>query len=146
MNAREPKSALKTMSCSGTAFRAPMLLWWSSEDLLWAGGLGAAAEIAEDLARHEALEATDDLPLALPLSGAAPDVVEGRLVGAHPHHDHAMEGGVGLPVPAAVQPVPAGLAARGRDRAGTAEFGKGGFGADPLRVIADEDQHLRRGC
>src|SRR3982750_2191674 len=46
--------------------------------------------------------------------------------------------------PRFIQPVPAGLAARGRDWAGTAELGEGGFGADPLRVIADEDEHL--GC
>ena len=41
-------------------------------------------------------------------------------MGAHPHDDDAVEGGVGLPVSAAVQPVAAGLAARGRDRAGAA--------------------------
>src|SRR3712207_7892343 len=62
--------------------------------------------------------------LALPLGRAAPDVVDGGLVGAHPHDDDAVEGGIGLPVPAAVQPVPAGLAAGCRDRAGAAELGE----------------------
>ena len=57
------------------------------------------AQIAEDLARHEALEAADNLPLALALSGAAPDVVEGGLAGAHAHDDHAVEDGVGLQTP-----------------------------------------------
>jgi hypothetical protein len=108
--------------------------------MLWAGGLGDAAEVAEDLARYEALEAADDFPLALALDRAAPDVVKGGLVGAHAHDDHAMEGGVGLPMPAAVQPVPAGLAARGRDRAGAAEFDEGGFRADPLGFVADQDK------
>jgi hypothetical protein len=51
--------------------------------LLRAGGLGDAAEVAEDRARDEALEAADDLPLALALGGAAADVVEGGRMGAH---------------------------------------------------------------
>src|SRR4051795_3497152 len=61
---------------------------------------------------------------------------------AHPHDDYAVEGGICLPVPTAVEPVPAGLAARGRDRADPTELGKGGFGVDPLQVIADEDEHF----
>src|SRR3712207_7041336 len=89
--------------------------------------------MAGHLAGHEALEAADDLPLAPPLGGAAPDVVDGGLMGAHPHDDDAVEGGVGLPLPTAVQPMPAGLAARGGDRAGAAELGGGGLRADPLR-------------
>src|SRR5215212_11945882 len=99
--------------------------------------------MAEDLARHEALEAADDLSLALPLGRAPPDVVDRGPMGPHPHDDDAVEGGIGLPMPAAVQPVPAGLPARGRDRADAAELGEGGLGADPLEVVADEDEHLR---
>src|SRR3712207_7383264 len=74
--------------------------------------------MAEDLARHEALEAADDLSLALPLGRAPPDVVDRGPMGPHPHDDDAVEGGIGPPMPAAVQPVPAGLAARG-DRKST---------------------------
>src|SRR3712207_8767024 len=46
--------------------------------------------MAEDLARHEALETADDLRLALPLRGAASGVVDGGSVGAHAHDDHAL--------------------------------------------------------
>jgi hypothetical protein len=80
-------------------------------------GVRRAAEIAKDLAGHEALEAADDLWLALSLGGASFDAVEGRLASAHAHDDHTVEGGIGLPVAAAVEPVSAGLAAGGRDRA-----------------------------
>ncbi|WP_218127586.1 hypothetical protein, partial [Belnapia rosea] len=47
--------------------------------------------------------------LLFPLSCAAPHVVENGLVGTHAHDHHAVEGGVGLAMPAAVQPVSAGL-------------------------------------
>jgi hypothetical protein len=43
--------------------------------------------------------------LLFPLGRAAPDVVDSGLVGAHPHDDDAVEGRIGLPVSAAVQPV-----------------------------------------
>src|SRR3712207_6992185 len=39
---------------------------------------------SEDLACHEPLEAADDLPLALPLGRAPPDVVDRGLMGPHP--------------------------------------------------------------
>jgi hypothetical protein len=94
----------------------------------WADGFGWTAEIAEDLACDEALEAADDLPLALALSRTALEVVKGGLVSAHAHDHHAMEGSVGLTMPAAVQPMPAGFVARGRHRAGAAELGEGSFG------------------
>src|SRR3712207_937134 len=46
--------------------------------------------MAEDLARHEALETADDLRLALPLRGAASGAVDGGSVGAHAHDDRAL--------------------------------------------------------
>src|SRR4051812_1303509 len=52
---------------AGEAARAPMLLWRSSGVLDQAEGVGATAATAEDLVRHAALEAADDLPLALAL-------------------------------------------------------------------------------
>lgn len=55
------------------------------------------------------------------------------------HDDYAMESGFDLPVPT-------GPAVRCENRAGAAEFGEGSFGADPLRFLADEDEHLRRDC
>ncbi|CAA9308690.1 MAG: hypothetical protein AVDCRST_MAG40-837, partial [uncultured Gemmatimonadaceae bacterium] len=68
----------------------------------------------------------------------------GRPVAAHAHDDDAVEGGVGAPVAAAVEPAPLDLAARRRDRAGAAQLGERGLRADALRVVADEQQHLGR--
>ncbi len=99
--------------------------------------------MAEDFPHHEALETAHDLRLALSFGRAAPDVVDRRLVAAHAHD--AVKGGVGLPVATAVEPVTGDLAARGGDRAGAAELGKGALGVDPFRVVADQDQHLRGG-
>ena len=107
-------------------------------------GVGRAAEIAKNLTCHEALEAADDLGLALPFYGAPLDVVEGGLVSAHADDDYSVEGGVGLSIAAAVEAMAGSLATGGRDRAGAAQLGQGGFGADALRVITDEDEHL--GC
>src|SRR3712207_7477707 len=76
------------------------------------------AEEAEDLPCDIALEAAHDLRLRLSLPRAAPDVVDGGLVEAHACDDDAVEGGVGLPVAASVQPVAVGLAAGRRYRAG----------------------------
>src|SRR3954465_4673777 len=81
---------------------APMLLYCSSGDLLWAGGLGDTAKVAEDRARHAALEAAAGLPLAPAFGFAAPDLVRGGLGGVQARDDHAMAGDVGPPVPAAV--------------------------------------------
>ena len=93
-----------------------------------------------------ALEAADDLGLALPLGGAPSDVVEGGLVSPHADDDHAVEGGIRLPVAASIEAVPGGLAAEGRDRAGAAELGEGRLRMDALGIIADEDEHLGGGA
>src|SRR5918912_3553158 len=106
--------------------------------------LRCGAEIAEDLAGHEALQAADDLGLALPLGCTSPDVVEGGLVAAHAGDDDPVESGVGLVMSAAVEPMPGCLAARGRDRTGAAQLGKSCFAADPIGVIANKDQHFGR--
>src|ERR1700712_1363369 len=74
-------------------------------------GLWRGAEITEDLASHVALEAADDLCLALPLRGTSANVVHGGLVSTHTHDDDAVEGCVGLTVATTVKAVPVGLAA-----------------------------------
>src|SRR5712692_5356306 len=68
-----------------------------------------------DLAGDVALQAADDLALGLALAGAPRDVLSGRLVPAHADEDDAVEGGVGLAVAAAVEPVADRLARGGRD-------------------------------
>jgi hypothetical protein len=56
----------------------------------------------------------------------------------HMHNSHVGEGGVRLPVATAVEPVVGDLA-RGGDRAGAAQLGEHALGADPVRVVADQD-------
>src|SRR4051794_29863375 len=92
--------------------------------------LRRGAEVTEDLAGHVAFEATDDLRSALSFGRAPADVVQSRLVAAHADDDHAVEGGIGLSVAAAIEPVAVGLAAGGRDRAGAAQLGERGLRAD----------------
>ncbi len=53
-----------------------------------------------------------------------------------------MQGAVGLPVAAAVESVPCGLAGRGRDRTGAAQRCERGLAAQPVRVVAGGDQQL----
>ncbi|MGF7212942.1 hypothetical protein GGE65_007578 [Skermanella aerolata] len=45
--------------------------------------------MAEDFPHHEALEAANDLHLALSFGRAASDIVDRRLVAAQAHNDHA---------------------------------------------------------
>ncbi len=66
----------------------------------------------EDLAGDITLEAPHDLSLGLAFGGAAGDVVLGRLVAAHADQGDAPQGAVGLPIAAAVQPVPVGTPGR----------------------------------
>src|SRR3954467_6864389 len=101
-----------------------MLLYMSTGILVTGSGFGWTAQVAEDFPHHEALETAHDLRLALSFRRSAPDVIDRRLVAAHAHDDHAVKGGVGLPVAAAVEPVAGDLAARGGDRAGAAELGQ----------------------
>lgn len=63
---------------------------------------------------------------------------------AHPSNDHTIESGVGLTVAAAVEPVARGLPARGRNRTNATQLGEGRFGANALRIVAHQDQHLDR--
>jgi hypothetical protein len=53
-----------------------------------------------------------------------------------------VEGGVGLPVAAAVEAVPGGLAGAGGDRGDAAEHGECGLGGEPIMVLAGADQQL----
>src|SRR3954453_12680641 len=99
-----------------------------------------------DLTGQEPFDAADDLAFGHALGGASRDVVDGGLVEAHPPDRREVEGGIGLPVAAAVEAVPAGgHPRRRRDRAGAAEFGEGCFGSDPFPVVAEDDQHLGGG-
>src|SRR4051794_12894289 len=61
--------------------------------------------MGEDLPRDVALEAAHDLRLRLSFCGATSDIVDSRLVAAHQSNDDPVEGGIGLAIASAVQPV-----------------------------------------
>jgi hypothetical protein len=76
------------------------------------------AEQGEDLAGDVALETAHDFAVGSALGGATSGVVAGGLVPAQPHQRDPVQRGVGLPVAAAIQPMPGGLASGGLDWAG----------------------------
>jgi len=108
--------------------------------------------MGEDFAGDVALEAAHDLGLGLALGSAASHVVPGGLVAAHADQGDAPQGAVGLPVAAAVQPVPVSPPGGDRDRGGSgvracmtpralARSGSpGGWQAESASAIAAERQ------
>ena len=139
-SAREPKRSGNT----GANF---IVLNWASENglmlLCLSGGLfqafgvgcrnlladGCGEEVAVDLAGEVALEAAHDLGFRLAFGGPPCDVGLGGLVPVHSGDDGAMQGCVGLAIPAAVEPVTGGLSGGGWNRVGAAECSEGGFAA-----------------
>ena len=110
----------------------------------------ARAEVCHDalvdLAGQEAFEAPDDLASGPAVSGPSRDVINSPLVEPHADDDGSIQGSVGLSVAAPIEAVPAGgHPRRGWDRTRAAEFREGGFRANPVGVIAEDDQHLGRG-
>ena len=100
-----------------------------------------------DLAGEEAFETPDDLASGPAISGASCNVVDCRLVEPYTDDDGSIEGGVGLSVATTIEPVPAGgHAGRGRDWTRAAELRESGFRANPVGVMAEEDEHLSRGA
>ena len=99
--------------------------------------------MSPDFAGEEAFEAADDLGFGLAFGDAPGDVGLRWLVVLHADDHGSVERGVGVAVSAAVEPVPGGLAGRGRDRGDSAELGESGLGVDAIGVIAGDDEHLR---
>src|SRR5947199_8629396 len=94
------------------------------------GGEGhRLGELAVELAGDASLEAAADFAWCFPLGGAPGDVGAGAGAAADPADRDGVDGAVECPVAAAVEPVPDGAAAAGRDRAGAAEGGEGGLAA-----------------
>jgi hypothetical protein len=58
-----------------------------------------------DLAGHVAFEAAQYLSLALPLCGVPRDVLLGAPISGHPHHGDQVQGAVGVPVAAVLDPL-----------------------------------------
>src|SRR3954468_15320074 len=87
-----------------------------------------------------ALEAADGFASGLAVPQAAFDVGAGGGVPAQAGEGDAVQGGVGLPIAAAVEPAPLRLAGGGFDRADSAEGGEGGFGVEPVGVVTSGDE------
>jgi hypothetical protein len=64
---------------------------------------------------------------------------------SEPDQNDPMKGRVGVPIPAAVQPVSRGLAGGCLDRRDSGQLGKRGFRAQTLRVVPGREQQRTRG-
>jgi len=98
------------------------------------GQIHRPVELPVELAGDVSLKAAAGFPWCFSLGGAPGDVGAGAGAAAHPAHRDGVDGPVQRPVAAAVEPVPDGLAAAGRDRAGAAERGECGLAAAAARV------------
>ena len=123
-----------------------MLLCSSSGDFEgrgWRTKPGGVRQVLVDLAGDVALEAADDLAFGSAFCCSAFDVVAGGLMVAHPDDRDDVERAVRRSVAAAAETVTTGgSAAACRLGSDPAEFGKRGFVAYPLRVVADGDEEL----
>src|SRR5262245_30568419 len=122
-----------------------MLLCMSSsfrKIVLWSGGRFRAEQNPVELASDVPFEAADDLFLGLAVLGPAFDVVAGARVVGHPGQRDDVQGAVGLAVAAAVEPVPGGFAAGGRDRANPAQSRERPLRVQPVGVVTAGGQQL----
>src|SRR5262249_42453490 len=88
-----------------------------------------------DLPGDVALEDADYLGFGAALGQAAGHVGPRAGVVAQPGDHDAPQGAVGLPVPAAVEPVAGHLPGGGGDGGGAAQVRPGGFGPQPPRAV-----------
>ena len=98
-----------------------------------------------DLAREETFEAPDDLTFGAAVGRTSHTVVDRWLVVPHADDDRPIEGGVGLAVTAPVEAVPpSGPPGRGGDGTRATELREGGLRANPIGVVAEDNQELGR--
>jgi hypothetical protein len=88
------------------------------------GRIHRPGELPVEFAGNVSLEAAADFPGGLSLGGAPGDVGAGAGAAADPGDRDGVDGAVQRPVAAAVEPVPDGAAAAGRDGAGAAGGGE----------------------
>lgn len=98
-----------------------------------------------DFAGDGAFEAAEDVFLREVLRTSALDVGAGAGVVAHTDQSDPVQGGVGLAVPAAGEPVSVGLFGGSREGRGAAEVSELRFCGDPVRVVAGGDQQVSAG-
>ena len=113
------------------------------DDLLASAEIGHDALV--DLAREETFQAPDDLTFGAAVGRTSHNVVDRWLVVPHADDDRPIEGGVGLAVTAPVEAVPpSGPPGRGGDGTRATELREGGLRANPLGVVAEDNQELGR--
>src|SRR3954451_15186313 len=98
---------------------------------------------AVDLPGDVALEAADDLSLALSLLCAPRHVLLRAPRSAHPSQTDHVQRAVGLPVATAVETMADDLAGGSLDGGDPAQAGEGGLAPQPLGVVPGYDQQRR---
>jgi hypothetical protein len=91
----------------------------------------SSGELPAKLAGHVALEAAANSPSGLSLGSAPGNEGACTWAAAHPDQRDGVDGAVNGPATATVEPVPDGMAAAGRDRAGAPEGSEHGLAAAP---------------
>src|SRR5215218_1869932 len=110
---------------------------------LWPDRRRGGHQYAMDLPGYVALEAADNLSLALALLCAPRDVFLRATISAHPSQTDHVQRTVGLPVATAVETVPDDLAGGSFDGGDPAQAGEGGLAPQPLGVVAGHHQERR---
>lgn len=92
-----------------------------------------------NLACDVALQASNGLPSWLSFGHFLGDVLLGALVGSESSYGYDADGGIRLPVAAAVRPVPICHSRRNGNGRDAAEHGEGRFRPEPFEVASDRD-------
>jgi hypothetical protein len=107
--------------------------------------VGCRVEQVVDLAGDQAFQAAGGFSPSVLFSFLFLDVGLGARVAAFPGGRDDVDGPVGLPVPAPVEPVPLGFAGGSRQRRHPAQHRERGFAVHPVGVVAYGDQDLAGG-
>src|SRR5829696_6321852 len=110
---------------------------------LWPDRRRGGHQYAIDLPGYVALEAADNLSLALALLCAPRDVFLRATISSHPSQTDHVQRTVGLPVAAAVETVAYYLSRGGFHGRDSAQTGEGGLAPQPLRIVSGHDQERR---
>ena len=105
-------------------------------------GLEVGDQGVVDLTGEVALAAAPDLGFGQAFCGPSFDIGTGAQAVAHADHHGQVQGAVGVAITTAVQPMPPGSSAGGRDRRRPAQVGEGGLAAEPLGVLTGGDEQL----